>query len=231
MKSTSNRINKDHIKTVTAVGLFSALAYVCCVLFHFKAGFLSFDLKDAVMAVGAMIFGPIYGVAMAIIVAIIESLTISTTEFYGFIMNVLSSCTFVGVAGLIYSRHRTIKLAVVGITAASLTTVAVMMLANYLITPLYMQVSRSDVVSLIPTLLLPFNLTKTVFNSAVVFIIYKPIVTAMRTSGFLVSNDGVNSVKKNGKLSLTVSVIAISIAAAALIFFFVKLGGSFSVGK
>ena len=43
------------IRTLVAAGVFSALAYVCCVLFHFKAGFLSFDLKDAVMTVAAML--------------------------------------------------------------------------------------------------------------------------------------------------------------------------------
>ena len=27
----------DKIKTIVAVGVFSAFAYVCCVLFHFRA--------------------------------------------------------------------------------------------------------------------------------------------------------------------------------------------------
>ena len=128
----------EHIKALSAVGLFCALAYVCCVLFHFKAGFLTFDLKDAVMTVGAMIFGPVYGVAMALIVAIIEGITISSTGVYGFIMNVLSSVTFVGIASVVYKLRRTMSGAVIGIAAASLSTVAVMMAANVLITPFYM---------------------------------------------------------------------------------------------
>ena len=219
----------EHIKALSAVGLFCALAYVCCVLFHFKAGFLTFDLKDAVMTVGAMIFGPVYGVAMALIVAIIEGITISSTGVYGFIMNVLSSVTFVGIASVVYKLRRTMSGAVIGIAAASLSTVAVMMAANVLITPFYMNVPRGDVIALIPTLLLPFNLTKVIFNSAVVFIIYKPIITAMRHAGFLVTESRAEY-SEYKRPNLAVMIIAICVEALTLLFFFLKLNGSFTFG-
>ena len=225
----NNFTKQKHIKALSAVGLFCALAYVCCVLFHFKAAFLTFDLKDAVMAVGAMIFGPVYGVAMALIVAIIEGITISSTGVYGFIMNVLSSITFVGIASLIYKLRRTMSGAVIGIIAASLSMVAVMMAANVLITPFYMNVPRGEVIALIPTLLLPFNLTKAIFNSAVVFIIYKPIITAMRHAGFVVTEARTErSAYKRPNIAVT--IIAICVAVATLLFFFLKLNGSFSIG-
>ena len=101
-----NKNRSKHIRTIVAVGVFSALAYVCCVLFHFKASFLTFDLKDAVMTVGAMFFGPVYGIAMSLVVATIEAVTISDTGPYGFIMNLISSSVFVGVGSLIYCNKR-----------------------------------------------------------------------------------------------------------------------------
>ncbi len=225
----NNFTKQKHIKALSAVGLFCALAYVCCVLFHFKAAFLTFDLKDAVMAVGAMIFGPVYGVAMALIVAIIEGITISSTGVYGFIMNVLSSITFVGIASLIYKLRRTMSGAVIGIIAASLSMVAVMMAANVLITPFYMNVPRGEVIALIPTLLLPFNLTKAIFNSAVVFIIYKPIITAMRHAGFVVTETRTER-SEYKRPNIAVTIIAICVAVATLLFFFLNLNGSFSIG-
>ncbi len=225
IKNTNN-----HIKTITAVGLFCALAYVCCVVFHFKAAFLTFDLKDAVMTVGGMIFGPLYGIAMAFIVAIIEGLTVSTTGVYGFVMNVLSSCVFVGVSSLIYKFRRTMNGAVIAITVAAISTVAVMMGANVLITPFYMNVPTADVISLIPTLLLPFNATKAVFNSAVVFIIYKPIITAMRRSGFVRTADNFDPVMSKSSPAVPVAPIALLVGAAAMIFFFVFLKGSVTIG-
>ena len=232
MKTSSHSLNKaSHVRKLTAVGLFCALAYVCCVVFHFKASFLTFDLKDAVMSVGAMIFGPVYALVMAFIVTFIEAVTISSTGIYGFIMNFLSSSVFVGVGSLIYTKKRTIGGAVLGVSIASAFTVGVMMLANLLITPFYMNVPRADVAAMIPTLLLPFNITKVIFNSAVVFIIYKPIITAMRASGFLsaagIAKPGEES-KPRRKMSIVITITAFLAAAAALVYFYLYLNGSVS---
>lgn len=240
MSKTTYKSNKT--KTIVAVGLFSAFAYVCCVLFHFKASFLSFDLKDAVMTVGAMLFGPVYGFAMALIVGFIEFVTISSTGIYGLIMNVLSSTVFICVGSCIYSRKRTMTGALIGMIASIVSMTAVMMAANLVVTPFYMGVSTADVAAMIPTLLLPFNLTKGIFNAAIVFLIYKPISEAIRLAGFVsttVSHKSEASIPTEstvhgGKRKLSSSYIitlaaAIIIAAAALVYFFVKLGGSFTI--
>lgn len=231
----------DKVRTIVAVGVFSAFAFVCCVLFHFKAAFLTFDLKDAVMTVGAMLFGPIYGLAMTIIVSLIE-LTISTTGIYGLVMNILSSATFVCIGSLIYSRHRTMKGALVGMAASTVSMTAVMMVANLIITPFYMGVSTSDVAALIPTLLLPFNLTKAIFNSSLVFLIYKPISSAIRAAGFVsvsvsagsdgptsgIASDGEKK-KKTVFTSPVIIIASVAVAVISMVYFFVKLGGSFSL--
>ena len=94
MSKTTYRSDR-RIRTIVAVGVFCALAYAACVVFHFHASFLTFDLKDAVMTVGAMLFGPVYGLVMCLITALLEMLTISTTGLYGFVMNVLASVSFV----------------------------------------------------------------------------------------------------------------------------------------
>ncbi len=226
----------DKVRTLVAVGMFSALAYVCCVMFHFKASFLTFDLKDAVMTVGAMMFGPLYGLAMAVIVALIEMVTISDTSYYGLIMNIISSVCYVCISSGIYCRRRTMTGAVVGVVSAVVGTTAVMMVANYFITPLFMQVGSAEVVALIPTLLLPFNLTKAVFNSAIVFVLYTPVSTAVRSAGFMPSrckSTNENSsealiLHKKSRVYAVVLAVALIIAASALLYFFFSLKGSFS---
>ncbi len=237
MSKTTYKSNKT--KTIVAVGLFSAFAYVCCVLFHFKASFLSFDLKDAVMTVGAMLFGPVYGFAMSLIVGFIEFLTISSTGIYGFIMNVLSSTVFVCAGSFIYSRKRTMSGALIGMIVSVVSMTAVMMGANLIITPFYMGVSAADVAAMIPTLLLPFNLTKGIFNAAIVFLIYKPISQSIRLAGFVststdsaaigvIPNNNENKKKLPSSYVITLC-IAIIVAVLALVYFFVKLGGSFTI--
>ena len=228
--------SENKIRTVVAVGVFCALAYVACVLFHVRASFLTFDLKDAVMTVGAMLFGPLYGLAMTLIVALLEMLTVSTTGLYGFIMNVLASASFVCAASLIYTHWRTMKGALAGTVCAVFSMTAVMMLANLIITPFYMCVTAEAVAGMIPTLLLPFNLTKAVFNASLVFILYKPISAALARAGFTsvthTAGGTVPAAAPNKKKVLysPVVIAAAILAVASLVFFFVRLGGSFSFG-
>ena len=234
MSNSSKNIKR--IRTLVAVGVFSALAYVCCVLFHFKAAFLTFDLKDAVMTVGAMFFGPMYGSAMSLIVAIIEALTISDTGPYGFIMNVLSSCTFVCIGSLVYCKRRTLTGAISGLVCASVAMVIVMLGANMLITPYYMNVARSEVAALIPTLLLPFNATKAIFNSSIVFLLYKPVSTAIRSAGFMPVGSDKGMIKASEKGSrrnikqIIMIILALAIAVVSMLYFFRELGGKFIFG-
>jgi len=225
---SQSKSRSTDVRTLVAVGVFAALAFVCCVLFHFKAAFLSFDLKDAVMTIGAMLFGPIYGFAMALIVCIIESLTISTTEVYGFIMNILSSTVFVCVGSLVYSRKRTMKGALAGMILSVVSMVIVMVCANLVITPYYIGVTRGEVIALIPALILPFNITKAIVNASLVFLLYKPLSTALKHAGFKINSMQTAGVKPDKRKSLAVTVIAAILCVAACLYFFLCLGGKFS---
>ena len=227
--NTTSKNNSAKIRKLVAIGVFCALAYACTVIFHFKVMFLSFDFKDAVMAIGAMFFGPAAGFAMALAVSFLELITISTTELYGFIMNLISSTVFVCVGTLIYKFHRNLIGAVGGMAASVVSMTGVMMVANLVITPFYMHCTVEEVIALIPALLFPFNLTKAVVNASIVFLLYKPISNALKASGFL------TGVKEHTKVSfswknLVVALIAVIIAVLALVFFFTVLDGTFNLG-
>ena len=56
----------------------------------------------------------------------------------------------------------------------------VMMLWNYLITPLYMGVPREMVAGMMLSVFLPFNVVKGGLNMALILLLYKPVVTALR---------------------------------------------------
>ena len=229
--------SREKLKKIVAPGVFAAFAYICCVLFHFRVSFLSFELKDAVMAVGAMSLGPIAGGAMVVIVCLVELVTISSTGVYGLVMNLLSSLTYVCVGSAIYHRHRTMRGAITGTVVASVAMVLVMIGANCVITPAYMHVETAEVIALIPTLLLPFNVTKTLFNSAVVFLLYKPVTNALVSAGFLpkrasasveaVHTEPSADVKRRRRI--LVPVLSAVIVVACLLYFFLALNGSFTL--
>ncbi len=216
----------ENIKKMTAVAVFAALAYVIHFV-HIPVAFLNLDFKDVVMTIAGMYFGPSAAAVLAFLVPILEYPT-SETGPYGLIMNILSSGAFVIVASVIYKFKKTLSGAIIALCSASLSMVAVMMLANLFITPYYMHVAQTEVVALIPTLLLPFNAVKAVLNAALTLCLYKPISKVLKKSGFG-RKESVQTEEENKKSATVRSVLvwtiggAIAIAAFCIIFF--VLGG------
>lgn len=218
------------IKKLTALAVFAALAYVVHFI-HIPVAFLNLDFKDVIMAIAGMYFGPVSGLALSVLVPLLEYPTSSTAE-YGLIMNILSSASFVVTASLIYRFKKTLMGAIVGLVAAALSMTAVMMLANLVITPFYMGVSRSDVVTLIPTMLLPFNAVKAMLNASLTLCLYKPVTRILKSAGFARTGntplaDGAGGEKASffSTRTLLVWIIGGAIAIASLVIIFTILGG------
>ncbi len=220
---------KTNLKKITLAALFCAVAYLCMFLFRFKVSFLTFDFKDAILAVSAFVLGPLYSVGCAITVALIEFISVSDTGVYGLIMNALSSSAFALICGLVYKYKRTLSGAVMGSVLAVIGMVSVMMVANIFITPYYsyMGAARSDVVALIPTLLLPFNITKGTVNASVTMIIYKPVTSALRKARLLPAS----TVTVDKKKFVLISVCSVIILAVMLIFLIFVMKGNISFGN
>jgi riboflavin transporter FmnP len=216
-------MRKEKLIKSTVTGVFCALAFILTVVLRFKVSFLSFDLKDTVIAVISLMYGPLYGVASAGVVALLEFLSVSDTGVYGLIMNFASSATFAFVAGVIYKNKRNFKGAILAVVFSVISVVIVMMLANILITPYYMGVSAKTVIGLIPTLLLPFNFCKALINAAATVVIYKPIRNILRKSGIepeaKIKNE--NNLKKN----IIVCVIALLLIVVTVVVLINILGG------
>lgn len=218
MRTNSKSIEK--VKKMTAIAMFCALAYVCTVLIKVPVMFLTLDVKDSLIILCSLLFGPIAGLAVAIIVPLLEYFTISVTREYGLIMNLLSSVTFSMVTGLIYRYKKSLTGAIVGLVSGAFAVTAVMMLANLLITPHFMGASLQEVIDLIPKLLLPFNLTKAVLNAAIVLLLYKPLSVTLKRIGFLPKTKKALEEQpqmKNGKLrSILIALVAILVIAGSL---------------
>ena len=88
-------------KKIASIAMLSALAFLARLVFKIPVSFLTFDIKDSIIALGGMIFGPVSGVVIALLVSLIEMI-ISETGPIGFVMNFISSAAFAGTAALIY---------------------------------------------------------------------------------------------------------------------------------
>jgi len=210
---------KKELKKLSVVAMLCAVAYLCMFLFKFKISFLTFDFKDAFLAIISFLYGPVYSVASAVIVAFFEFLSVSDTGIYGFLMNAISSAAFAGACGLLYKYKRTFTGAVVGAVVAVLFMTAVMLVANWLITPYYMGVERGQVAAMIPTLLLPFNLIKGFVNMSITLILYKPITAALKKTGLVVSGNN-NTNRKKFWLLAVISFAVLLVCVLIILFCF-----------
>jgi hypothetical protein len=90
-----------------------------------------------------------------------------------------------------------------------------MLLMNLLLTPIYQGVPREVVVSMLPTLFLPFNFAKTLLNAAVVMLIYKPVVVALRKAKILEGR--AMDIKFTKQSLVTIIISGVSLVAAIVI--------------
>ena len=173
-------------RRLTTVGMLCALAYVVMVVGRIPIVlFLKYDPKDVIIAIGGLIFGPLTSFIVALIVSFVEMFTVSENGILGFLMNVISSCSFACTAAFVYKRKHKLSGAITGLLCGCGCMVAVMLLWNYLIAPIYMGYPREAVVKLLLPAFLPFNLIKGGLNAAITMLLYKPIVTALRRSHLL----------------------------------------------
>lgn len=222
MKSKTK--NSLYLEKVVGISIFSALAVIVafvCNIIPPIVGFLSLDVKDAVIAIAAFIYGPVSGVIIAFLAAFIEFLTFgSDTVWYGLIMNFSSSAVFTLTASLIYRKMRTINGAIIAFFAAVVTTTGVMLLLNNFVTPIYLteilgmpKVEATQmVIDLLPKVLLPFNFAKSLLSASVSIMFYKPVLAALSKAKIIKTKSASLSFNKNTKIILAIGSVALIIS-------------------
>ena len=210
-------------KQLVTLAMLSAIAYA--VMFMSKAlpsvnGFLDFDFKDVIICVGGFIYGPLAAALMSILVAFIELVTISSTGLWGFLMNCLATCAFCCTACYVYKKRHTQRGAVLGLALGVVCLVVVMLLWNFLITPIYTGYPREVVTAMLLPVFLPFNLAKGGMNMAATLLLYPPVVSAMRRAGVVPSSQSTQEKRINAGFVL----FALSLLATFVVFALVLAG-------
>ena len=170
-------MNISRTKKLTIMGMLCALAYAAAVIGRVPIVlFLKYDAKDIVIAIAGFLFGPLTSFAVTVIVSVVQMFTTSGTGVLGCLMNVVSSCSFACTAAYFYKKRRRLSGAVGGLFAGVICQIAVMMLWNYLVAPIYMGITREEIVKLLLPAFLPFNVIKGGLNAAGTLLLYKPVV-------------------------------------------------------
>ena len=165
------------------MAMLAAISIALVSFVHFPifppVAFLEYDPADIPIFIGTFAFGPLAGLMLVVVAAVIQGATVSAASgLYGIIMHILATGSFVLAAGLIYRGKKSRSKAVIALSAGVVTMTVVMVVANLIITPLFTGWPVSAVIKVLPYII-GFNLIKASVNSIITFFLYK------RISGFL----------------------------------------------
>ena len=224
---TNKHHNRDYkLKMITILGMLSALAYVVTFICRLpiipSVPFLELEFKSAIILIGGLIYGPLAGFAVSVVVCLLEMLSYSSTGFIGFAMNVLATAAFVCPAAFVYKKKRALSGAVIGIAIGTIIMTIVMVLWNYIVTPVYMHIPREAIVPLLLPAFVPFNLIKGALNASATLLLYKFVVKALRKAKLLPKEQKNDNTQKLGSTfvaSLLISIIVITGCVLAILAF------------
>ncbi len=166
-------------RLVVYAGAFSGLSLVLSLLIHFplipQAPFLLYDPGDVPILVVGFKFGPMLGVCVTAIVSVLFAVITGQGGPWGALMHIVSTGSYVLVAGLVYRSRHSLRGALLALVVAPLVMTAVMIGANLLVTPIYLGVPREAVAAMLLPAIIPFNLLKGVLNGALTLVIYKKL--------------------------------------------------------
>ncbi len=171
-------------RKITSMAALAALSVVLVALVHIPMpapiSFLEYDPADIPILICGFAFGPVAGLVVTLIAALIQGLTVSAQSgIYGIIMHILATGAYTLTSALIYTHSKSKKTAALSLVIGSLVMAAVMFGANLLVTPYFMlgavnAQTVGTVLSLMPYIL-AFNFGKALLNGLVTFLVYKRV--------------------------------------------------------
>ena len=211
---------QSRTRKLVIIAMLSAIAYVVMYFGRIAlipaAAFLKYDPKDVIIAIGGFLYGPLAALAMSVIVAFAEMVTVSESGIIGCIMNIISSVAFTCAAAFIYKKRRTLTGAAIGLVVGVVLCTTVMLLWNYLLVPIYTPyITREAVMGMLAPIFLPFNLLKGGLNAAVAMLLYKPVRIALDKSGLVPIK--VDTGAKATKLNIGVILVSAFVVATCVL--------------
>jgi riboflavin transporter FmnP len=167
-------------KKITFLAVLVALSVVFVSIIHFpifpSVTYLEYDPADIPILIGTFAYGPVAGIIVTFLAAIIQGLTVSSAGgIYGIIMHILATGTYVLVTGSIYKYKKNTKVTILALVCGTIAMAIVMCIANLIITPIYSGMPLSVVKGMILPIILPFNLIKAGVNGVITFLVFRAV--------------------------------------------------------
>ncbi len=208
MNSTVNSAKPAAVKTnVRKMVMIAMLGAVSMILMWFEIPlwfappFYKIDLSEVPVMIGTFALGPVSGILIELIKVILKVITKgTTTAFVGDAANFLIGCALIVPAGIIYSRCKSKKNAMLGmIVGTAVMTVAGCLINAYVMLPVYGKAFGMPMDALVamgsavnPAIkglgtfvilaVAPFNLLKGVLVSVATLLLYKHVSPVLKNN-------------------------------------------------
>jgi riboflavin transporter FmnP len=181
-KNVDTRIERQGTVKLAKMGMMLAIAVVCSFVHFpypgalFGMPFIAYELSDLPLLIAGLAFGARPGFILAACLVLLDAAIAGAGGgLYGMIMQFAAIGTFVFVAGFIYHRKKTRRMAVIGLVCGVLAMTAVMIPANLIVTPEFTGMPVEAIKAAMLPAIIPINLIKGAISAVVTFFIYKKI--------------------------------------------------------
>lgn len=168
--------NRSHVRNLAFAGMFAALGVLLMLLVRFplvpSMNWLVYDAGDIPAMLAGIVLGPIWGLAVLVVICLVQLLTPNSSAHWGFIMHFIASGVLVLIPALAWKIKKNRIAVLIGLIIGGLGMTALMIPLNLIITPIYTKMPVEAVKDLIVPALLPFNLLKALINCTVSYIIF-----------------------------------------------------------
>lgn len=139
----SNYFNATRVSVIALFGALAGVLYIFGFPLGIFASWLELNFSDIPALIGTFALGPVSGAVIVLVKILVKLIIVgSHTMFVGEFADLLIGIAFVVPAGLIYKKHRTFKGALVGMAVGTACSVALSVLANWLVlVPFYKEAS------------------------------------------------------------------------------------------
>ena len=170
---------RTYVDRMVKLGMLTALSIILVYAIHFPifpaAPYLEYDMADVPILIGTFLYGPWWGLALTAIVSLLQWLLVSPQSMWvGAVMHFFATGSYVVAAGLIYSRNKSRKTAIIGMAVGAVLQTLMMIPMNLIFTVHFFGYPKDVVVAALP-LTSAFNVIKTVANSIITFLLYKRV--------------------------------------------------------
>lgn len=195
----------DAIRRMVQASLLTALAVILSVWPKFPlfpaVPWMKFEFSDIPVLLGGFSLGPVFGLGIAVLKALLNAVFTGDWNYIGLIMNVVSTGIPTLVAALLYKQKKTRVRAYLSLGLFLLTQIVVMIPMNYFLgslnfmlffgVPTYAE-ARAAMAPLLGWVAL-FNLVKGAATVAVTAIVYKPLSRTVLSKELLMPKERRNA--------------------------------------